>query len=153
MRLESASFREGEPIPKEHSRDGADSHPALAWSGAPKGTRSFALICDDPDAPRGRWVHWILYDVPAEASALPASVSKTERHASGGTHGKSDFNELGWGGPAPPRGHGVHHYEFHLYALDGKLGLPPGAGRRELEAAMKGHVLEGTTLTGTYVRD
>ena len=153
MRLESASFREGEPIPKEHSRDGADSHPALAWSGAPKGARSFALICDDPDAPRGRWVHWILYDIPAEASALPASVSKTERHASGGTHGRSDFNELGWGGPAPPRGHGVHHYEFHLYALDAKLGLPPGAGRRELEAAMKGHVLEETTLTGTYRRD
>ena len=153
MRLESASFREGEPIPKEHSRDGADSHPALAWSGAPKGVRSFALICDDPDAPRGRWVHWILYDIPAEASALPAGVSKTERHASGGTHGRSDFNELGWGGPAPPRGHGVHHYEFHLYALDGKLGLPPGAGRRELEAAMKGHVLEETTLTGTYIRD
>jgi len=153
MRLESASFREGEPIPKEHSRDGADSHPALAWSGAPKGTRSFALICDDPDAPRGRWVHWILYDVPAEASALPAGVSKTERHADGGTHGRNDFGELGWGGPAPPRGHGVHHYEFHLYALDGKLGLPPGAGRRELEAAMKGHVLEETTLTGTYIRD
>jgi len=153
VRLESASFREGEPIPKEHSRDGADSHPALAWSGAPKGTRSFALICDDPDAPRGRWVHWILYDVPAEASALPAGVSKTERHADGGTHGRNDFGELGWGGPAPPRGHGVHHYEFHLYALDGKLGLPPGAGRRELEAAMKGHVLEETTLTGTYIRD
>jgi Raf kinase inhibitor-like YbhB/YbcL family protein len=153
VRLESASFREGEPIPKEHSRDGADSHPALAWSGVPKGTRSFALICDDPDAPRGRWVHWILYDIPAEVSALPASVSKTERHASGGTHGRSDFHELGWGGPAPPRGHGVHHYEFHLYALDGKLGLPPGAGRRELEAAMKGHVLEETTLTGTYIRD
>ena len=153
MRLESASFREGEPIPKEHSRDGADSHPALAWSGAPKGVRSFALICDDPDAPRGRWVHWILYDIPAEASALPASVSKTERHASGGTHGRSDFNELGWGGPAPPRGHGVHHYEFHLYALDAKLGLPPGVGRRELETAMKGHVLEETTLTGTYRRD
>ena len=153
MRLESASFREGEPIPKEHSRDGADSHPALSWSGAPKGVRSFALICDDPDAPRGRWVHWILYDVPAEASALPASVSKTERHADGGTHGRNDFGELGWGGPAPPHGHGVHHYEFRLYALDGKLGLPPGAGRRELEAAMKGHVLEETTLTGTYIRD
>ena len=153
MRLESASFREGEPIPKEHSRDGADSHPALAWSGAPKGVGSFALICDDPDAPRGRWVHWILYDIPAEASALSAGVSKTERHASGGTHGTSDFNELGWGGPAPPRGHGIHHYEFHLYALDAKLGLPPGAGRAELEAAMKGHVLEETTLTGTYRRD
>lgn len=153
MRLESASFREGEPIPTKHSRDGADSHPALAWSGAPRGTRSFALICDDPDAPRGRWVHWILYDVPASAAALPAGISKAERHASGGTHGRNDFDELGWGGPAPPRGHGVHHYEFRLYALDAELGLPPGLNRRELEAAMKGHVLEETTLTGTYVRD
>ncbi|MET0618635.1 MAG: YbhB/YbcL family Raf kinase inhibitor-like protein [Thermoanaerobaculia bacterium] len=153
MRLESASFREGEPIPKEHSRDGADSHPALAWSGAPRGTRSFALICDDPDAPRGRWVHWILYDVPASAAALPAGISKAERHAAGGTHGRNDFDELGWGGPAPPRGHGVHHYEFRLYALDAELGLPPGLNRRELEAAMKGHLLDETTLTGTYVRD
>ena len=153
MRLESASFRDGEPIPREHSRDGADSHPALAWSGAPSGTESFALICDDPDAPRGTWLHWVLFDVPASVSGLPSGVAKAGRHAAGGVHGKNDYGELGWGGPAPPRGHGVHHYHFRLYALDQKLGLAPGASRRELEAAMKGHVLAEAKLTGTYRRD
>jgi Raf kinase inhibitor-like YbhB/YbcL family protein len=153
VRLESGSFREGEPIPRGHSRDGADSHPALSWSGAPQGTESFALVCDDPDAPRGTWVHWILYDVPASATGLPAGVAKAGRHASGGSQGKNDFGELGWGGPAPPRGHGVHHYVFHLYALDAKLGLAAGAGRPALEAAMKGHLLAEAKLTGTYRRD
>jgi Raf kinase inhibitor-like YbhB/YbcL family protein len=153
VRLESASFREGEPIPKEHSRDGADSHPGLAWTGAPSGTETFALVCDDPDAPRGTWVHWVLYDVPGTTAGLPSGVAKAGRHASGGVHGKNDFGELGWGGPAPPRGHGVHHYVFHLYALDRKLGLAAAASRSELEAAMKGHVLAEAKLTGTYRRD
>jgi Raf kinase inhibitor-like YbhB/YbcL family protein len=153
MRLESAAFREGEPIPKEHSRDGADSHPALSWPGAPAGSETFALVCDDPDAPRGTWVHWILYDVPGTAAGLPAGVAKAGRHPSGGAHGTNDFGELGWGGPAPPRGHGLHHYVFRLYALDRKLGLPAGASRPELEAAMKGHVLAEAKLTGTYRRD
>jgi Raf kinase inhibitor-like YbhB/YbcL family protein len=153
VRLESANFRDGEPIPREHSRDGADAHPALAWSDAPEGTESFALVCDDPDAPRGRWLHWILFDIPASVSSLTPGVAKAARHAAGGAHGKNDFGELGWGGPAPPRGHGVHHYEFRLYALDAKLGLPAGAGRGELETAMKGHVLAEAKLTGTYRRD
>lgn len=153
MRLESASFRDGEPIPREHARDGTDSHPALEWSGAPKGTRTLALICDDPDAPRGTWVHWVLYDIPGTATGLPAAVAKTGRHAAGGTHGKNDSGELGWAGPAPPRGHGVHRYVFHLYALDAELGLPPGASRSEVDAAMKGHVLAEAKLTGTYRRD
>lgn len=153
MRLESASFRDGEPIPAEHSRDGFDAHPALSWSGAPKGTASFALICDDPDAPRGRWVHWVLYDVPGSVSELRPGVAKSGRHPAGGVHGRNDFGDLGWGGPAPPRGHGLHHYEFRLYALDTKLGLPEGAGKNDVEAAMKGHVLGEAKLTGTYRRD
>jgi Raf kinase inhibitor-like YbhB/YbcL family protein len=153
VRLESASFREGDPIPKEHSRDGGDSHPALAWSGAPPGTETFALVCDDPDAPRGTWVHWVLYDVPGSARGLAAGVAKAGRHPSGGSHGKNDYGELGWGGPAPPRGHGVHRYKFRLYALDRKLGLAAGASRSALDAAMKGHVLDEATLTGTYRRD
>ncbi len=153
MRLESASFREGEPIPRDHSRDGADSHPALSWSGAPRGTEGFALVCDDPDAQRGTWVHWVLYDVPATATSLPSGVAKAGKHPSGGVQGKNDYGELGWGGPAPPRGHGVHHYVFRLYALDTKLGLPSGKSRSELETAMKGHVLAEAKLTGTYRRD
>ena len=153
MRLESASFRDGEPIPREHSRDGEDSHPALAWSDAPKGTRAFALIVDDPDAPRGTWVHWVLYDIPETVTELSASVAKAGRHPAGGTHGRNDSNELGWSGPAPPRGHGVHRYVFHLYALDAKLGLPPGASRSEVDAAMKGHILAEAKRTGTYRRD
>jgi Raf kinase inhibitor-like YbhB/YbcL family protein len=153
VRLESASFGDGEPIPREHSRDGADSHPALSWTDVPRGTASFALVCDDPDAPRGTWVHWILFDIPPSASLLPSGVAKAARHASGGTHGKNDFGELGWGGPAPPRGHGLHHYEFRLSALDQVLGLPAGSSVRDLEAAMKGHVLAEAKLTGTYRRD
>ena len=153
MKLESASFRDGDPIPSEHSRDGRDSHPPLAWSGVPAGAKSLTLVCDDPDAPRGTWVHWVLYDMPATLSGLPAGVAKGARHASGGTHGKSDYGELGWGGPAPPRGHGTHHYEFRLYALDSNLGLAPGATKAKVEAAMKGHVLGEAKLTGTYRRD
>ncbi len=146
MRLESTAFRDGEEIPKVHSRDGEDASPPLAWSGAPKGTASFALVCDDPDAPRGTWVHWVLCDLPADAKGLPAS-------ASAGVPGKNDFGELGWGGPAPPRGHGAHRYEFRLYALDRRLGLAPGASKADLVRAMKGHVLAEAHLTGTYRRD
>jgi Raf kinase inhibitor-like YbhB/YbcL family protein len=153
VRLESASFREGEPIPKEHSRDGADSHPALAWSGAPAGTRSFALVCEDPDAPRGTWIHWVLFNVPETATGLDTGAAKGEQHPSGGVHGRNDFGESGWGGPAPPRGHGMHHYVFRLFALDTRLGLPAGASRSELEQAMQGHVLAEAKLTGTYRRD
>jgi hypothetical protein len=145
VRLESASFREGEPIPKEHSRDGADSHPALAWSGAPKGVRSFALICDDPDAPRGRWVHWILYDIPPSASGLPEGVSSLP---AGTREGLNDWKRTGYGGPCPPIGR--HRYFFKLYALDGALGDLGAPTKAKLEAAMKGHVLAEGRLMGTY---
>lgn len=153
MRLESPAFLDGAPIPAEHSRDGLDSHPALAWSGVPKEARRLALVCDDPDAPRGTWVHWVLYDLPATLAGLSAGVAKAPRHAAGGMHGKNDYGELGWGGPAPPRGHGPHHYEFRLYALDAALDLAPGATKAQLEAAMRGRVLAQSKLVGTYRRD
>ncbi len=153
MRLESSAFRDGAPIPSVHSRDGADSHPPLSWSGVPKEAKSLALVCDDPDAPRGTWVHWVLYDLPPSVAALAGAVAKAERHPAGGTHGRTDYGELGWGGPAPPRGHGVHHYQFRLYALDRVLGLAPGATKAELEAAMKGRILAEAKLVGTYRRD
>jgi Raf kinase inhibitor-like YbhB/YbcL family protein len=153
MRLESSAFRDGAPIPSVHSRDGDDSHPPLSWSGVPKEAKSLALVCDDPDAPRGSWVHWVLYDLPPSVSTLPGAVARAQQHPAGGTHGRTDYGELGWGGPAPPRGHGVHHYEFRLYALDRALGLPPGATKAELEAAMKGRILAQAKLVGTYRRD
>ena len=152
MKLMSTAFRDGEEIPRPHSRDGGDVSPPLAWSGAPEKTASFALVCDDPDAPRGTWVHWVLGDLPPEATALPAGAGKG-KGPSAGVPGKNDFGELGWGGPAPPRGHGTHHYEFRLYALDRRLGLARGTSKAELEAAMKGHVLAEARLTGTYRRD
>jgi Raf kinase inhibitor-like YbhB/YbcL family protein len=153
VKLESAAFRDGEPIPKAQARDGGDASPPLSWSGAPAGTRAFALICDDPDAPRGTWVHWVLFDLPATRTELPAGVAKGERPAPGGVQGRNDFGDVGWGGPAPPRGHGVHHYEFRLSALDATLGLPAGATKAQVEAAMRGHVLAQAKLTGTYRRD
>ncbi|MEX0880576.1 MAG: YbhB/YbcL family Raf kinase inhibitor-like protein [Thermoanaerobaculia bacterium] len=153
MRLESPAFPDAGEIPREHSRDGADTSPPLLWSGVPAGTATLALVCDDPDAPRGTWVHWVLYDLPPSLPGLPAGVAKTERLPGGGVHGRTDYGDIGWGGPAPPCGHGTHHYAFRLYALDTVLELPPGATKARLEAAMKGHVLAEAKLTGTYRRD
>ena len=153
MKLTSSAFRDGEEIPRAHSKDGGDVSPPLAWSGAPEATASFALVCDDPDAPRGTWVHWVLCDLPASTSALPAGAGEPGGPSSAGVPGKNDFGDLGWGGPAPPRGHGTHHYEFRLYALDRRLGLRSGASREELDRAIRGHVLAVARLTGTYRRD
>jgi Raf kinase inhibitor-like YbhB/YbcL family protein len=153
VRLESAAFRDGAPIPAAHSRDGGDASPPLAWTDPPEGTRAFALVCDDPDAPRGTWVHWVLWGIPASARSLPAGAGSSEKPSIGGVHGANDFRESRWGGPAPPKGHGVHHYRFHLYALDAEPQLKAGASRAELDAAMQGHVLGEASLVGTYRRD
>ncbi|MGE5413771.1 MAG: YbhB/YbcL family Raf kinase inhibitor-like protein [Syntrophomonadaceae bacterium] len=151
MELTSAAFGDGGEIPKAHSRDGGDASPPLSWSGAPEGTKSFALVCDDPDAPRATpWVHWVLADLPASAAALPSARHGPSKE---GIPGKNDFGEIGWGGPAPPRGHGTHHYQFRLYALDRKLGVDRGVTKDELLRAMKGRVLAEAQLTGTYRRD
>jgi len=153
VRLESPAFRDGEPIPAAHSRDGGDASTPLSWTDPPAGTRSFALVCDDPDAPRGTWVHWVLWGIPASARSLAAGEGSAEEPPAGGVHGTNDFRERRWGGPAPPKGHGVHHYRFHLYALDAEPKLAAGASRKELDAAIRSHVLGEATLTGTYRRD
>lgn len=145
MELHSDSFRPGGTIPVEHTADGDDVSPPLTWSGAPAGTHAFALIVHDPDAPRGDWVHWVLYDLAPDAHALSEGASD------GGRRGKNDFGRLGWGGPSPPPG-SPHHYVFELVALDAKLGLPEGATRDEVEHAMRGHELARAKLTGTYGR-
>lgn len=151
LRITSEAFEGGQAIPKKYTGDGADVSPPLAWSDPPDATMSFALICDDPDAPRGTWVHWILFDLPADLRALAEAVPATETLPNGARQGKNDFNNLGYGGPAPPRGK-PHRYFFKLLALDRALGLAAGATKEQLLAACKGYVLADAQLMGTYQR-
>jgi Raf kinase inhibitor-like YbhB/YbcL family protein len=151
LELVSGDFRHGERIPERFTCDGEDLSPALAWHGVPVETRSFALICDDPDAPRGTWVHWLLYNLPAEAAELGAGVPRLPELPSKARQGIHDGGDVGYGGPCPPAGK-PHRYFFRLHALDTSLNLPPGVNRADLEQAMAGHVLAVGTLMGTYER-
>jgi Raf kinase inhibitor-like YbhB/YbcL family protein len=151
MQLTSSAFEEGATIPKEFTGDGQDTSPPLQWGGAPEGVKSFALICDDPDAPRGTWVHWVLWSLPADQHELPAGVPAKPSRPGGARQGKNDFGNPGYGGPAPPRGK-PHRYFFKLYALDTTLDLPEGATKQQLEQAMKGHILASGQLMGKYAR-
>ena len=145
IQLTSSAFKEGGDIPRRHTCDGEDLSPSLSWTGIPAGTHSLALIVDDPDAPRGDWVHWVLVDLPSDLEGLPEGVSGA------GTDGKNDFGRLGYGGPCPPRGTN-HRYYFKLYALDQTLGLKPGATKVDVEIAMAGHILVQGQLMGRYGR-
>jgi Raf kinase inhibitor-like YbhB/YbcL family protein len=149
--LTSAAFEAGETIPVKHTCDGADVSPPLAWKHAPAATQSFALVCDDPDAPAGTWVHWVVYDLPPGAASLPEGVPPSATLADGSRQGVNDFRKTGYGGPCPPRGK-PHRYVFRLYALDTALGLAPGASRSRLDEAMAGHVKASAELTGRYQR-
>jgi len=151
MQLTSSAFGQGEKIPSKFTGDGADVSPQLAWPVAPFGTRSFALICDDPDAPRGTWVHWVLFNIPSDQQALDEGMPATEKLANGALQGTNDFGKIGYGGPAPPPGK-PHRYFFKLYALDAILPLPAGSSKSQLENAMKGHVIDEGELMGTYQR-
>lgn len=148
MQITSSAFREGEAIPRKYTCDGEDVSPPLSWSGAPEGTESFALIVDDPDAPVGTWVHWVIYDLPAGVTSLPEGVEAVERPHVGGINGITDFRRLGYGGPCPPSG--THRYFFKLYALDTVMDLPPGSTKKKLLLAMEGHILAEAQLMGTY---
>ena len=150
--LTSAAFKDGATIAGKYTCDGVDVSPPLAWSGAPAGTRSFALIADDPDAPGGTWVHWVLYNLPAEVSELPENIAKVESlDLAGARQGRNDFRRPGYGGPCPPPGP-AHHYFFKLYALDARLQLKAGAQKKDVEAVTEGHVLGSAQLMGTYAR-
>jgi Raf kinase inhibitor-like YbhB/YbcL family protein len=149
--LSSSDFQNGATIPKNFTCDGADMSPELSWSDTPKGSQSFALIADDPDAPAGTWTHWVIYGLAADAKSLPQNVSKVDQLPDGGMQGRNDFRKIGYGGPCPPPGK-PHRYFFRLYALDAKLNLKPGASRQEIEQAMKGHVLGQAELMGKYGR-
>jgi Raf kinase inhibitor-like YbhB/YbcL family protein len=151
MRIGSPAFVHGTPVPVEHTCEGADTSPGLAWSEIPVDTRSFALICDDPDAPRRTWVHWVLFNLPADAVELAPAVPSTPELPSGARQGTNDSGDVGYGGPCPPPGK-AHRYFFRLYALDCTLNLPPGVNRPDLDHAMAGHVLAEATLMGTFQR-
>lgn len=153
MKLSSEAFRHGGAIPVEHTCDGADRSPPLAWSGTPPEAKSLALICDDPDAPGKTWVHWVLFNLPATATGLPTGVAKTEKPASlgGALQGLTDSRRVGYGGPCPPPGK-PHRYYFKLYALDTQLPLKAGATKADVERAMQGHALAEAQLMGTFGR-
>jgi Raf kinase inhibitor-like YbhB/YbcL family protein len=150
LTLQSPAFQNNAEIPSAHTSDGADTSPPLEWTGAPAGTKSFALVVDDPDAPDPKapkmtWVHWVLHDIPASASKLAAGVTALPA----GTHEDlNDWKRAGWGGPSPPIGR--HRYFFKLYALDAALGDLAKPTKAALEKAMQGHVLEKAELIGTY---
>jgi Raf kinase inhibitor-like YbhB/YbcL family protein len=145
LALTSDAFEHGQPIPRRHTCEGEDVSPALAWSAPPEGTRSAALVCDDPDAPGGTFTHWLAWGIDPAARALaeggPAPVE-----------GRNDFGATGYRGPCPPPGHGPHRYLFRFHALDVEIDLPTGARKDELERALDGHTLASAELMGTYER-
>jgi Raf kinase inhibitor-like YbhB/YbcL family protein len=148
FRLTTSAFR-GSAVPKKFTCDGSDVSPALTWTDPPKGTEALALVMDDPDAPGGTWVHWVIYDLPAETRELREGVPKDRELRGGARQGRNDFGKLGYNGPCPPRGT-VHRYFFKLYALDSKMNLEPGVSKGELERAMKGHILSQVELVGNF---
>jgi Raf kinase inhibitor-like YbhB/YbcL family protein len=144
LTLTSGAFQNGQPIPVQFTCDGANQTPPLAWGEPPAGTKSFALVVDDPDAPSGTFRHWGAYDIPASARAIPAS---------GFAQATNDFGKPGYGGPCPPPGHGPHHYHFKLFALDvEKLGVSPGAKIEQVESEAQKHAIGRGELVGTYER-
>jgi Raf kinase inhibitor-like YbhB/YbcL family protein len=149
--LKSAAFKAGGDIPRKFTCDGEDASPALTWTEPPASTQSFVLIADDPDAPVGTWVHWVVYDLPAGARQLSEGLPRGEKLPGGGVQGRNDFPHVGYGGPCPPPGK-PHRYFFKLYALDVKLNLKPGARKQEVERAMKGHIVAEAQLVGRYKR-
>jgi hypothetical protein len=153
VKLTSSAFTDGAPIPVKHTCDGPDTSPPLAWTGAPENTKTYALIMDDPDAPMGTWVHWVLWNLPGAMGSLPENVSKTgePKELGDALQGNNTWPKIGYYGPCPPPGK-PHRYYFKLYALDGQLSLKTGAAKADVERAMQGHVLAQAQLMGTYAR-
>lgn len=153
LAISSPAFADGGPIPRAHTCDGADLSPPLVWSGIPEGTRELALVVDDPDAPRGVFVHWVLYGLAPGVTSLPAGLPKDAmiQRPVTASQGVNDFREIGYRGPCPPRG-APHRYHFTLYALDAPPAVPPGASKAVLLKAMQGHILAQATMIGRYGR-
>lgn len=156
--LRSTAFEDGQPIPRKYTGDGADVSPPLSWSGVPEGTKEFALVCDDPDAPTPEpWVHWVIYKIGGQLRVLPEALpwhSKIEKPITAlqGRNSWPSGRTTGYRGPAPPPGHGVHRYHFKLYALGKEIQLAPGVDKKVLLGVLKGHVLGEAELVGTYQR-
>jgi Raf kinase inhibitor-like YbhB/YbcL family protein len=150
IQLTSTTFEQGAMIPEKYTCDGEDISPPLNWSGIPDDTQRIALICDDPDAPMGTWVHWVLFNIPADTTGLPENIPSERVLENGAKHGINDFRKLSYGGPCPPGG--THRYFFKIYALNIEIGLEPGATKDELLKAMEGHILDEGQLMGRYAR-
>jgi Raf kinase inhibitor-like YbhB/YbcL family protein len=151
FQLTSTAFQPESKIEKRFTCSGEDISPPLSWQGAPQGTKSFALIVHDPDAPRsGGWTHWVVYNLPPSTTHLQEDVPKQEKVSGGGVQGINDSGRIGYMGPCPPSG--THRYYFRLYALDQELSLKPRAGKSDLESAMQGHILAQTELMGKFAR-
>ncbi|MBN1308290.1 MAG: YbhB/YbcL family Raf kinase inhibitor-like protein [Chitinispirillaceae bacterium] len=150
MKITSSAFTEGGMIPKKYTCDDINISPPLQWSDAPAGAKSFALICDDPDAPMGTWVHWVAYNIPPKVNELPEKVPVDDTLSDGTLQGINDFRKTGYGGPCPPGG--THRYFFRLYALDTQLSVEKGVTKSKLVKAMEGHVLAETQVMGKYKR-
>ncbi|UCG48528.1 MAG: YbhB/YbcL family Raf kinase inhibitor-like protein [Phycisphaerales bacterium] len=150
IKLTSSAFEDGGMIPSKYTCDGDDVSPPLKWDNVPEEARSIALICDDPDAPMGTWVHWVLFNLPAEARELSENVPSDDTLANGARQGLTDFGRVGYGGPCPPGG--THRYFFKIYALDVEIELSSKARKRDLLSAMEGHILAQGQLVGKYKR-
>jgi Raf kinase inhibitor-like YbhB/YbcL family protein len=151
LELKSTSFKNGDFIPRQFTGQGADKSPALQWQNAPEGTKSFALINDDPDAPGMTWVHWVIFNIPPDKTTLSEAVPTKGELPDGSRQGINDFGQIGYGGPMPPPGK-AHRYFFKLYALDCMLELKSGITKSELLKAMQGHILAQAELVGLYKR-
>jgi Raf kinase inhibitor-like YbhB/YbcL family protein len=149
LQLTSTCFAADSAIPAKYTCDGSNTSPALAWTEPPAGTQSFALVVDDPDAPKKTVIHWLLYDLPAATRALPGGVSTKAKLPDGSRQGKNDRGKIGYSGPCPPAGP-RHHYFFKLYALDYRTGLKPKAHAPDLETAIKGHILTQAELIARF---
>ena len=148
--LTSSAFSSGQLIPRRYTCEGPNISPPLAWEGAPSRTQSFALISEDPDAPGGNWVHWVIFNIPSMENKLKEGVAMTPSLPNGAHQGLNDFQKVGYGGPCPPGG--THRYFFKLTALDAKLNLPSKTTKGDVEKAMQGHILAQAELMGTYHR-
>ena len=151
MELKSTAFEDGERIPARFTCEGENISPGLTWSGAPEGTRSLALIVDDPDAPGDVFTHWVIFNIPADSRGLAEAIPAENQLASGALQGRTDFGRIGYGGPCPPPG-SPHHYRFTLYALKKQLEPAAGASKQQVLNAMQGHILAQAQLFGIYQR-
>jgi Raf kinase inhibitor-like YbhB/YbcL family protein len=148
LKLTSGAFNNAGKIPDRYSKQAGDISPPLEWAGARSQVKSFALVVDDPDAPSGTFVHWLLYRIPVALTHLKEGVSHVPELPGGMRQGRNGFGGIGYGGPQPPSG--THRYFFRLYALDIDIDLPPGVSRAELDRAMQGHIVEQAELMGRY---